>query len=253
LAVALRLVELGFSPVPIKDKKPLVQWRIFQFRKVSEEEVREWWTRYPDASMAVLCGHQHDLVVVDTDSTEAEAWARANLPPTPRVVITRRGFHRHYRHPGMEVRSKSYEVAPGVWVDVKGDRAQCTAPGSVHPSGHVYETSTKWSNGDKLPLLPRVIVQLACVIPQMPEQAKQPDSFDEADGVTRMRQYFSKHPLPAVGSGSDRACFNAAVFCGAVGVSEEEFVSEVLRQHSDWDDRWVRSKWRAADRYGIKQ
>jgi hypothetical protein len=243
---ALRLLAFGYGPVPIKDKRPLVKWRdLSLLRTVTEADVREWWSTFPDASIALITGWQYDLVVVDTDTPEAEEWAKANLRETPRVVQTRRGWHRYYRHPGLETRSKAHEVAPGILVDVKGDRAQCTAPGSVHPSGHVYRATRRWSKDDKLPLLPKEIARVACIFPApKPVQVPRETSSDSA---TRLRQFLNKHPLPEVGCGSDRATFNAAVFALMVGCDEIDFVNAVTAR-TGWDERWVGQKYRSAAR-----
>jgi hypothetical protein len=253
LSYALRLLELGYGPVPIHNKRPLVKWRDYHLlRKVGEAEVREWFTTFPDASIALLTGWQYDLVVVDTDTPEAEAWATAVLPPTPRVVATRRGFHRYYRHPGLETRSRPFEFAPGVTVDIKGDRAQCTAPGSIHPSGHVYRATRRWSKLDRVPILPGVVAKVACVFAlgtagrETPTRPR-PD-WPDADGLTRLRQYLAKHPIPEIGCGSDRATFSAAVFARSVDCGEEAFVCEVVHRYG-FDERWVRTKWRAGSRY----
>jgi hypothetical protein len=247
LDMALKLLAFGYGPVPIRDKRPLVKWRDYHlFRKVEEQDVREWWREHPDASIALLTGWQYDLVVIDTDTAEAETWAAAFLPPTPRMVVTRRGFHRYYRHPGLEVRSRGHQLIPGVIVDVKGDRAQCTAPGSVHPSGHVYRATRHWDFADRVPLLPPAVTRIACVHEAPPPREHK--QFPEHDSLTRFRQYLAKHPLPPIGSGSDRATFNAAVFASTVDCAEEAFVAEVC-QRFGFDERWVRYKWRAAQRY----
>ena len=42
LEAALRYHELGFNPIPQDhDKKPLVKWRPYQDRRVTEQEIRE--------------------------------------------------------------------------------------------------------------------------------------------------------------------------------------------------------------------
>jgi hypothetical protein len=246
LELALRLLAFGYGPVPIKDKRPLVKWRDFHlFKRIEEADVRAWWGEHPDASIALLTGWQYDLVVVDTDTPEAEAWARDNLRETPRVVQTRRGWHRYYRHPGLETRSKAHEVAPGVLVDVKGDRAQCTAPGSIHPSGHVYRATRRWTLEDRLPLLPKEIARVACVSPPPPPPPER--STWNTDASTRFRQYLAKHELPEQGCGSDRATFNAAVFAKQVGCTEDEFIGIVVAR-TGWDPRWVAGKYRSAAR-----
>jgi len=247
--LACRLIDLGFDPVPIRDKRPLVKWRLFQFTHVTYALACDWWgVKWPDASMAVLCGMSHNLVVIDTDTREAEGWAALHLPTTTRMVRTRRGWHRYYRHPGTKIKTKTFVVAPGVALDVKGDGGQCTAPGSVHPSGHVYRATRLWLATDDVPVLPDCIVKIAA----------EPSHFVEAterrvptgDLATRFGQYLDKHPLPPAGQGSDRATFDAACFAlGIVGLDEQATIEEIARR-TGFDRKWVTQKVKSAAKKG---
>ncbi len=55
LEAALWYHSLGFNPIPQdRNKKPLVKWMPYQDRRVTEEEIWEWWTRSPNANIAIV-------------------------------------------------------------------------------------------------------------------------------------------------------------------------------------------------------
>ena len=63
---ALAYLDLGFSPIPIHifyeedtnkkpNKKPFIDsWKEYQTQKPTEEEINRWWTKWPDAAIALL-------------------------------------------------------------------------------------------------------------------------------------------------------------------------------------------------------
>ena len=66
---ALTLRSSGYSVIPIREgeKRPLIKWVEYQERIASEEEVTRWFTRDPDANLAVVTGRISQLIVVDID------------------------------------------------------------------------------------------------------------------------------------------------------------------------------------------
>ena len=56
LKFALRYLELGFHPVPCppREKRPMVAWKDFQTVAPTTEQVTEWWTKTPDANIALV-------------------------------------------------------------------------------------------------------------------------------------------------------------------------------------------------------
>ena len=69
------------SVIPVaRDKRPLVKWEEFQKRRPTEEEVESWWTRWPDANIAIVTGRISGLVVVDADGAAGLEWMKENLP-----------------------------------------------------------------------------------------------------------------------------------------------------------------------------
>lgn len=68
LEIALRALSHGWSVIPLKeDKRPLISWTPFQFRRADESEIRAWFEQFPDTltAIGVVTGKISNLTVVD--------------------------------------------------------------------------------------------------------------------------------------------------------------------------------------------
>jgi hypothetical protein len=66
--IALEYLHQGFSVIPMgKAKVPFVKWAEFETRLPTEDEIRKWWDRWPEAGIAVVTGKISNLTVVDFD------------------------------------------------------------------------------------------------------------------------------------------------------------------------------------------
>ena len=150
LNAALHYRTCGWSVFPIKpkDKKhPLIKWKPLQERLSTDDEVKQWWGKWPDANIGLVTGAISDLIVLDIDSAEGrEEVLKLNggaLPHTPTVITGRTGGagrQLYFKHPGFPVRN-STGIRPGL--DLRGDRGYVVAPSSIHPSGREYEWEVK--------------------------------------------------------------------------------------------------------------
>jgi putative DNA primase/helicase len=139
---ALELMRQGYNVIPTgADKLPLIKWtegeRNYQLERVTEAEVRDWWSRWPRANIGIVTGAISGIFAIDADDSPAVAKLRELGMPRTMVVRSRRGFHYYYKHPGFHV----YNIRPfkdEFNIDVRGDGGIITAPGSVHHSGHIY-------------------------------------------------------------------------------------------------------------------
>lgn len=135
--VALKYLELGLSVIPVdKDKKPLLQWKEFQERKATPEEVDAWFNVHPDANIGIVTGKISGICVVDFDTEDAYEKAKAKGLPKTVLVKTGRGYHSYFKYKNGVRNFQKRADMPGV--DFRGDGGYVVAPPSVHESGHVY-------------------------------------------------------------------------------------------------------------------
>jgi len=95
---AVQYLKNGFSVIPVSQNKiPIVPWKEFQTRFPTEEEVRGWFDRYPNAGVGIVTGKLSRLTVVDSDNPIKTNEIEEALPDNINVVIedTPRGG-RHY-------------------------------------------------------------------------------------------------------------------------------------------------------------
>jgi hypothetical protein len=97
-------------------------------------QVVEWWTKWPDANIGVVCGD--GLVVVDIDGDEGEKWIAERDLPATLTATSGRGRHLYYAG------DASGKIAFGPDVDVLGKGRYVVAPPSLHASGERYA----WDN-----------------------------------------------------------------------------------------------------------
>lgn len=140
LEAALAYAAGGRKVFPLRprDKTPLTRKGV---KDASSDpgRIRFWWQRWPEANVAIATGG--DLLVIDTDSAEAEAWAVAQGLPETATVTTGKGRHRYYRDASGQARNTAGRLYPGV--DTRGLGGYVVAPPSVHPSGACYQ----WTDG----------------------------------------------------------------------------------------------------------
>jgi len=156
LDAALSYAALGWSVIPLqpRGKRPLLpSWAEYQTRRATEEEVREWFTRWPDANLGIVTGAVSGLVVLDLDGPEAvqAVRERGGLPPAP-CVVTGKGYHYYLSHPGQSVQNAA-SLAGIKGFDVRGDGGYVVAPPSIHHSGRFYRWA-KWRSTDDVVLAP---------------------------------------------------------------------------------------------------
>ena len=112
----------GWSIIPIRtgDKRPLVRWEEFQYRRPDVDEVHAWFSRWPEAGIGIVTGAVSGLVVIDVDprhggdaSLERLEHQYDRLPSTVESHSGGGGRHLYFAHPGGLVRNK-VGLAPGV-------------------------------------------------------------------------------------------------------------------------------------------
>lgn len=129
---ALDYLARGWHPIPVKTdiggRKPYIRWTEYQKRAPTSIEVVEWWTTWPEAGIALVCGAESNLVVIDLDQRNGADMDRGKWPETY-TVETPGGIHLYYTHPGGVVENSVQKLGPGV--DVRGDAGFVFAPPTV--------------------------------------------------------------------------------------------------------------------------
>ena len=94
--------------------------------------IAEWWSRWPDAGVAIATYADSGVIVLDVDprhggddSLAALEHQYGELPPTWRCLTAGGGLHAYLRHPGGHVGNRV-----GLWpgLDVRGDGGYVVAP-----------------------------------------------------------------------------------------------------------------------------
>jgi bifunctional DNA primase/polymerase-like protein/AAA domain-containing protein/primase-like protein len=147
LESALSYARLGWSVIPIqcKDKRPLVEWTEFQKRRSTEQEITDWWTKYPDSNVAVVTGKISGIFVLDVDGEDGKKSIYSKQLPATVIANTGKGTHHYYKTNGTPIPNKVGLLAG---IDIRGENGYVVVPPSVHPSGKVYEWA-EWMNPEE--------------------------------------------------------------------------------------------------------
>lgn len=150
LKSALWYYGKGFTPIPCHfepDKKgkeapiPHFEWKPYQEKDATEEEVTGWWTTWPDAQILLITGK--NFLVIDIDSEEGQLASMDYFPDNLQIptASTPRGHHYYFSYnsnnnKGVYIGSKA-GILPGL--DVRAKKGLIVAPPSVKKTG-----SYKW-------------------------------------------------------------------------------------------------------------
>lgn len=144
LDLALSYRKRGWTVIPVapRGKRPIVRWEEFQRRAPSEQELRDWFERWPTANIGLVTGALSGLVVLDIDPRhDGDDTLRllerehGPLPHTVESITGGGGRHVYFKHPGGIMRNR---VGLAAGIDLRGDGGMIVAPPSIHPSGRPY-------------------------------------------------------------------------------------------------------------------
>ena len=133
LEAALDYASTGIPVFPCKGKQPLIKGG-FKGATTEEKQIREWWERWPDASIGLPTGETSGLWVVDVDCYKEgvqdlpELFAEHELPETQMVRTGNGGRHYYFKYNGKDIGCSIGTIAKGV--DVKANGGYVIAPPS---------------------------------------------------------------------------------------------------------------------------
>lgn len=124
---AINYIRKKKSIIPLKkDKRPyLTEWREFQVRIATEQEVLGWWQKWPEANIGLVTGKISGITVIDVD---VEHGGKTDgLPPTLVARTGNGGWHYYYQYePGVTIGAGLRQG-----IDFRGDGGYVVAPPSV--------------------------------------------------------------------------------------------------------------------------
>jgi hypothetical protein len=179
------------------------------------EQIREWWTRWPDANIAIATGARSGLVVVDVDGPDGETTLAGYGPiPATREVKTPRGRHLYLTHPGGTLKNTAKKLGPKL--DTRGDGGYVVAPPSTRDDGTGYELAQDLPVAGMPPALAKVLNGTREETPKPRHDLDTADLFDRPGrSFTRAeaKAYVLEHaekPLKEAQPGGRNHALNAA-------------------------------------------
>ena len=147
------LDEFGLPVIPVGvrfnktkgkyDKFPLIEWKPYQDRLPTKEEVKQWFEK-TNAQIGIVCGEMSNLLVVDFDfykmSEDEKKNASALLPEnlvTPTVQTISGGQHFWFNYPPGKKFKPKQSIRPHV--DLLAQGSFTMAPPSSDGKGHDYK------------------------------------------------------------------------------------------------------------------
>lgn len=158
LAHALEYHRRGWQVMPCQNKEPLLDaWKYLEDFRVKEDALVKWWTEWPEAQIALVCGALSGVTVVDIDwlkdkdkvilydkSIKPESLSD-RLVGSPVSITGSLGRHVFFNF--FDVKNSTKAVHSQI--DVKSAGGYVILPPSKHETGRTYvwdETKIAWDS-----------------------------------------------------------------------------------------------------------
>ncbi len=156
LQAALNYANSGFSVIPIMpDKKPFIKWEKYQTHRATEEEIRQWFSKWPNAMIGIVTGQISRLFVIDCDTVDGYNSIEKLLPDSleiPTARTPRGGWHFYFKYSEDSDFTTKAGIMPGV--DIRGEGGYIIAAPSVNAEGKSYTWQISIADITELPSLP---------------------------------------------------------------------------------------------------
>lgn len=145
---AMQYSELGWRVFPLRPNSKLPQIKKWPTKATSDRrQVDNWWTKWPDANVAIVTGEKSGLFVVDIDPKNDGANSLTTLlntygdfPDTANQKTGSGGDHFLFKVPDEPIKTR--RGFPDKGIDICGDGGYIVAAPSIHPNGNRYEWVT---------------------------------------------------------------------------------------------------------------
>jgi hypothetical protein len=239
LEAAIRYLELGFSVIPVDNKKhPLIKWEPYQKQRASKEEIEGWSRKWANMNIGIVTGAISNLLVVDTDTASAIVRVNDAIPESLVVPCQRTpkgGKHFFFSHEdGFVNRAR---VSEGV--DVRTTGGYIVVAPSVNGGGRGWQ----WVDGLSLlevqpPVVPDAVKEII-------KELKKDLSLRDGDISGDNTKNVSSTVVMFEEGRRDEDLFHTAN-CLVKGGAKQDEISQILRRimlsWGEQDDKWVQTK-----------
>jgi P4 family phage/plasmid primase-like protien len=149
LDTALGYASLGWYIFPCKPrgKEPITPRGVLDASN-DPEVIRQWWTRTPDANIAVAMGVSQLMVVdIDTRNRGDLSWTgflKPQFPDVPTLTCNTGGGGQHVYYRQVENPPAKFAKTLAKGVDLQAGNKYVIAPPSIHPNGRPYVWATEY-------------------------------------------------------------------------------------------------------------
>lgn len=216
------------------------------------EQIKKWWSQWPNANIGIVTGKISNLFVVDVDprhdgdATLASVEAKnGELPKTVETVTGSGGRHILFRHPGGAVRNDSRGHLLGAGIDIRGEGGFIVAPGSRHACGGSYEWELEHHPSEidvvDAPswLIEKVVKVESAQTRSVVEFVTNDEDADRNNLIDAAKRYLAKCDAAISPGGGDQKTFSIAGHLLAFRANGKSL------QSSDVADLMFRSEWNA--------
>lgn len=155
LESALKYAATGFAVIPLQPggKKPLSRHGS-RDASMDEVQIREWWTKEPNANVGIVTGAISSLVGVDVDVKDGRPGHKSldqlfdGIDRNTLTVITPTGgLHLYFKIPEHAIIINRADIMPGI--DIRGEGGYLVAPPSI-----IGDQKYRWTEQSNLLVLP---------------------------------------------------------------------------------------------------
>jgi len=133
--------KYNFSVIPMgPDKKPFIRWKKYQKTLPTENEIRIWWQKWPEANIGIITGKLSGIAVIDVDAEEGKQAISKYIPDScefPMCETPRGGQHFYFRYPENVNLRNNCRAVPDC--DLRAEGGYVLAPPSKGENGKRYQ------------------------------------------------------------------------------------------------------------------
>ena len=249
--------DLGLNVLPIiaiwndkkgkYDKKPLVEWTPLQTKFVTDQEIKEWWTKYPDAGIGAVVGLiSGGILAVDCDSQASIDEMEQDLSDSLTIPCSKSiSGARHY----FFVSDKPYNKKVRFYkeFDLQAENSLITLPPTHGKNGDCYEWIVEPKTKKDFPpvtsALSSALINKSTLYREIVKLCKEPCKEDTLQTHTNLTDTYIEDIWES-GKRDDNLYHIAHDLrkCG----NNEQYIIQVLRaiilSWGETDEKWIQSK-----------